>query len=133
MEVETNPRTAWTHWMGTEMTHIYDYLWPSFLKETFQLLIRYRDQCKDLRQQQAPGPSNQPPVPPYLPRWQHQQPQQQQWQPQQTQFTPIQMSTPGPPAMPSMLHASEFSFSGFSNLLSKLRAAELDGGAQVGA
>ena len=42
MEVETNPGTAWAHWMGEEMKDIHDDLWPAFLKDPFELLMRYR-------------------------------------------------------------------------------------------
>ena len=83
MEVETNLRTAWAHWMGTEMKYIHDNLCPSFLKETFKMMVTYKDTSEDLRQQQAPGHSNQPPLPAYPPRQQQQQQQQQKWQPQQ--------------------------------------------------
>ena len=101
MEVESNPGKAWAHWMGTEMC-IHGDLRPSFLKETFKMMVIYNDKSEDLRQQPTPGPSNQSPVPTYPPRQQqqHQQQQQQhlkqqQWQPQQTQtFSPIQQSTP---------------------------------------
>ena len=79
MEVETNPQTAWAHWMGAEMKDIHDDIWASFLKETFEQFMRYRDQSKDLRQQQAQGPNNNPPVLPYPPRQQQQQQQQQEW------------------------------------------------------
>ena len=54
MEVETNPWTTWSHWMGAAMKDIHDDLSPSFLRETFELFMRYRGQSKDLRQQQAP-------------------------------------------------------------------------------
>lgn len=47
-----NPRSAWTHWMATELMDLHEDLWLNFQKESFQLVMRYREQNKALRQQQ---------------------------------------------------------------------------------
>ena len=41
LQVESNPQTAWAHWMGTEMTTIHDDLLSAFFKDSFQLLMNY--------------------------------------------------------------------------------------------
>ena len=138
IQMESNPQTAWAPLDGDRMNTIHGDLWPAFLKNTFQMLVTYKDKSEVLRQQQAPAPSNQAAVPTYLP-W-----QQQQWQPQpvpqQTQaagFTHIQQSTP----RTLMLLPIDFSLSNLSNLFGpqapsfadQLKAAEWKGGTQGGA
>ena len=41
LQVESNTRTVWAHWMGKEMTTIHEDL-LDYLKESFQLLKRYQ-------------------------------------------------------------------------------------------
>ena len=48
LQVESNPWTVWAHWMWTEMITIHDDLWRDYLKESFQLLMRYHEQSNSL-------------------------------------------------------------------------------------
>ena len=69
IQVESNPRTVWAHGMGTEMNTMTT-SGVLFLKDTFQLLVKYKEKSKVLKQQQAPGPSTQASVPTYQHRQQ---------------------------------------------------------------
>ena len=47
MKDANSPRTAWAHWIGTEIQDFPDDLWLGFQQESFNLLMRYKDQVRN--------------------------------------------------------------------------------------
>jgi len=58
-----NPRTAWVHWMGTELQGVPDDVWNRFQQESFNMVMRYKHQVLGGHPQPSPDQRYQQPRP----------------------------------------------------------------------
>lgn len=47
-----NPRAAWTQWLGAELMVLSEDLWRRFQRESFELVMRFKEQNQTQRQRQ---------------------------------------------------------------------------------
>ena len=47
-----NPRAAWTQWLGAELMELSEDLWRRFQRESFELVMRFKEQNQTQRQRQ---------------------------------------------------------------------------------
>lgn len=53
-----SPRTAWANWLSAEVMELPDELWRKFQRESFELVMRYKEQQQVYRQQQSNYPGS---------------------------------------------------------------------------
>lgn len=61
LTANNNPRTAWANWMGTELQELPDHMWTLFQKESFALVMRFKEGA-----QAQPQPPQQPQLAPQV-------------------------------------------------------------------
>lgn len=53
-----SPRTAWANWLTAEVMELPEELWRKFQRESFELVMRYKEQQHVHRQQQSNHPGS---------------------------------------------------------------------------
>lgn len=53
-----SPRTAWANWLSAEVMELPEELWRKFQRESFELVMRYKEQQQVYRQQQSNHPGS---------------------------------------------------------------------------
>lgn len=54
----SSPRAAWAHWLSTEVMELPEELWRKFQRESFELVLRYKEHQQVHRQQQYNHPGS---------------------------------------------------------------------------